>query len=62
MAHAVFALMRHVDDAALIASERNGFTLTDVGQRDVLWRRSKLGLHLAEDAQQAVTDWFAARD
>ena len=29
---------------------------------DVLWRRSKLGLHLAEDAQQAVTDWFAARD
>ena len=29
---------------------------------DVLWRRSKLGLQLAEDAQQAVTDWFAARD
>ena len=28
---------------------------------DVLWRRSKLGLHLPPDAQQAVADWFAAR-
>ncbi|MEC7162344.1 MAG: glycerol-3-phosphate dehydrogenase C-terminal domain-containing protein, partial [Pseudomonadota bacterium] len=28
---------------------------------DVLWRRSKLGLHLPEDAQQAVAEWFAAQ-
>jgi glycerol-3-phosphate dehydrogenase len=28
---------------------------------DVLWRRSKLGLHLPPDAAQAVTDWFASR-
>ncbi len=26
---------------------------------DVLWRRSKLGLHLDETAQQKVHDWFA---
>jgi len=26
---------------------------------DVLWRRSKLGLHLDADAQQRVRDWFA---
>lgn len=26
---------------------------------DVLWRRSKLGLHLPAEAQQAVADWFA---
>ena len=30
--------------------------------QDVLWRRSKLGLHLPDEAQQAVADWFAARD
>ena len=29
---------------------------------DVLWRRSKLGLHLPEDAQQAVAEWFAAQE
>jgi hypothetical protein len=31
---------------------------------DVLWRRSKLGLHLPESAQRAVFDWMkrAARD
>lgn len=28
---------------------------------DVLWRRSKLGLHLDEAAQQRVADWFATR-
>ena len=28
---------------------------------DVLWRRSKLGLHLPPDAAQAVADWFASR-
>jgi len=28
---------------------------------DVLWRRSKLGLHLPPSAPQAVADWFAAR-
>ena len=28
---------------------------------DVLWRRSKLALHLDESAQQKVYDWFAAR-
>ncbi len=28
---------------------------------DVLWRRSKLGLHLPPDAQQAIADWFAAQ-
>jgi glycerol-3-phosphate dehydrogenase len=28
---------------------------------DVLWRRSKLGLHLPPDAARAVADWFAAR-
>ena len=28
---------------------------------DVLWRRSKLGLHLPPEAAQAVADWFASR-
>jgi glycerol-3-phosphate dehydrogenase len=28
---------------------------------DVLWRRSKLGLHLPPGAAQAVADWFASR-
>ena len=28
---------------------------------DVLWRRSKLGLHLGTAERQAVTDWFAQR-
>lgn len=28
---------------------------------DVLWRRSKLGLHLPSGAAQAVADWFASR-
>ncbi|WP_339708870.1 glycerol-3-phosphate dehydrogenase [uncultured Sphingosinicella sp.] len=28
---------------------------------DALWRRSKLGLHLSEDARAAVAQWFAAR-
>ena len=32
------------------------------GAEDVLWRRSKLGLHLPADAQKAVADWFASRD
>jgi glycerol-3-phosphate dehydrogenase len=26
--------------------------------KDVLWRRSKLGLHLDESQQQAVADWL----
>ncbi|MET1028717.1 MAG: glycerol-3-phosphate dehydrogenase [Dongiaceae bacterium] len=30
------------------------------GADDVLWRRSKLGLHLTQDAQQHLRDWFAA--
>lgn len=28
---------------------------------DVLWRRSKLGLHMTTAEKQAVSDWFAAR-
>ncbi|HSG35053.1 MAG TPA: glycerol-3-phosphate dehydrogenase [Sphingomonadaceae bacterium] len=28
---------------------------------DVLWRRSKLGLHMSEAQRQAVADWFGAR-
>ncbi|TXH34981.1 MAG: glycerol-3-phosphate dehydrogenase [Rhodospirillaceae bacterium] len=28
---------------------------------DVLWRRSKLGLHLPAEAQKKLRDWFAAR-
>ncbi len=28
---------------------------------DVLWRRSKLGLHLSAEGRQAVADWFAAQ-
>ncbi|WBX83357.1 glycerol-3-phosphate dehydrogenase [Sphingosinicella microcystinivorans] len=28
---------------------------------DALWRRSKLGLHLSDDAKAAVAEWFAAR-
>ena len=27
---------------------------------DVLWRRSKLGLHLDQEAQQRVAEWFKA--
>lgn len=29
---------------------------------DVLWRRSKLGLHMSDEERQAVADWFMARD
>jgi len=29
--------------------------------QDVLWRRSKLGLHLGAEAQQRLADWFARR-
>jgi glycerol-3-phosphate dehydrogenase len=32
-----------------------------VSADDVLWRRSKLGLHLAPDQCQRVHDWFARR-
>ena len=28
---------------------------------DVLWRRSKLGLHLTPTQREAVAQWFAAR-
>ena len=28
---------------------------------DVLWRRSKLGLHMNEAEKVSVTEWFAAR-
>ena len=28
---------------------------------DVLWRRSKLGMHLSAEAQEAVAAWFARR-
>jgi glycerol-3-phosphate dehydrogenase len=28
---------------------------------DVLWRRSKLGLHLPADARSAIADWFTRR-
>ena len=28
---------------------------------DVLWRRSKLGLHYSAGQRQAVVDWFAAQ-
>ncbi|MDT8439767.1 MAG: glycerol-3-phosphate dehydrogenase [Wenzhouxiangellaceae bacterium] len=30
------------------------------GAEDVLWRRSKLGLHMTADQRQQVADWFAA--
>ncbi|MDP2696940.1 glycerol-3-phosphate dehydrogenase [Thalassospira sp.] len=30
--------------------------------QDVLWRRSKLGLHLSTDTQSAIADWFANSD
>ncbi|QYJ07584.1 glycerol-3-phosphate dehydrogenase [Qipengyuania flava] len=29
---------------------------------DVLWRRSKLGLHLPAEAQESVAEWFSAQD
>jgi glycerol-3-phosphate dehydrogenase len=32
-----------------------------VAATDVLWRRTKLGLHLPADAVDAVDAWFAAR-
>ncbi|WP_337658823.1 glycerol-3-phosphate dehydrogenase [Sphingorhabdus sp. Alg231-15] len=35
------------------------FATTD---EDVLWRRSKLGLHMNEDQKAAVADWFARQD
>ena len=38
---------------------REEFAMT---AEDVLWRRSKLGLHLDEAAQARVAEWFAARD
>ena len=29
---------------------------------DVLWRRSKLGLHLSTETQTRLAGWFATRD
>ncbi|GAA0469569.1 glycerol-3-phosphate dehydrogenase [Parasphingorhabdus litoris] len=29
---------------------------------DVLWRRSKLGLHMTDEEKSAVAEWFAAQD
>ena len=29
--------------------------------QDALWRRSKLGLRLSQDQQQAVQDWFESQ-
>ena len=29
---------------------------------DILWRRSKLGLHMSETERAAFTDWFAANN
>ncbi|HEX3064385.1 MAG TPA: glycerol-3-phosphate dehydrogenase [Dongiaceae bacterium] len=31
------------------------------GAQDVLWRRTKLGLHLPAEAEQRLADWFARR-
>ena len=28
---------------------------------DVLWRRSKLGLHLSAEAKAGIADWFTRR-
>ena len=47
-------------DLAIVGGGTNGagidaeFACTG---KDVLWRRSRLGLHLPESAQRAVIDW-----
>ena len=46
-----------VTEAELRYLQREEFART--GQ-DVLWRRSKLGLHLTPEQQQQVSDWMAA--
>jgi len=38
--------------------KRNEWALT---AEDVLWRRTKLGLHYTPEQRQAVADWFAAQ-
>ena len=29
---------------------------------DIMWRRSKLGLHMSEDERNAFTEWFSAQN
>ena len=29
---------------------------------DIMWRRSKLGLHMSEDERVAFTEWFGAQN
>lgn len=45
-------------EAELFHLKRHEWALT---AEDVLWRRSKLGLHCTPEQRQAVADWFAAQ-
>jgi glycerol-3-phosphate dehydrogenase len=45
-------------EAELFYLKRNEWAMT---ADDVLWRRSKLGLHYTPEQRQAVADWFAAQ-
>ena len=40
MPHAECAFVCYVGHIPFFVDKGNGFTLTDVGQRDVMWRRS----------------------
>ena len=52
------------DDLGLYACELEYLTRQEFAMNadDVLWRRSKLRLHLDEAAKARVEAWFAARD
>ena len=45
-------------EAELFYLKRHEWAMT---AEDVLWRRSKLGLHYSAEQRQAVADWFAAQ-
>jgi glycerol-3-phosphate dehydrogenase len=45
-------------EAELFYLKRNEWAMT---AEDVLWRRSKLGLHYSAEQRQAVADWFEAQ-
>jgi len=45
-------------EAELFYLKRDEWAMT---AEDVLWRRSKLGLHYSAEQRQAVADWFEAQ-
>ena len=52
------------DFGATLTEREIGFLQVEEWARtaeDILWRRSKIGLHMTAAQRQAVSDWFTAQ-